>query len=77
MKKHFANLQNFTLLLFIFVTSCSGQINTKIQAKIPKSQNKQTGIGAGIQDKNGNIWFGSSNMGIYRYDGTNFISFSE
>lgn len=28
-----------------------------------------------LEDKDGNLWFGAMNKGIYRYDGTNLINF--
>ncbi len=30
-----------------------------------------------LQDRDGNIWFGTRNNGLYKYDGKNFSSFSE
>ncbi len=30
-----------------------------------------------LQDRNGNIWIGTRNTGLYRYDGKTFTSFSE
>lgn len=30
-----------------------------------------------IEDKNGNLWFGTEGAGVSRYDGTSFISFTE
>ena len=30
-----------------------------------------------LEDKTGNFWIGTRNTGLYRYDGKNFISFSE
>lgn len=35
------------------------------------------GVWTMMQDKAGNIWFGTRNMGLYRYDGKEFASFSE
>ncbi|MBK8623501.1 MAG: hypothetical protein IPN79_17510 [Saprospiraceae bacterium] len=28
-----------------------------------------------LEDKDGNLWFGAMNKGIYRYDGTNLTNF--
>ena len=30
-----------------------------------------------LKDKDGNIWFGTRNVGLYKYNGKNFTSFSE
>jgi len=35
------------------------------------------GVWSMMQDKTGNIWFGTRNNGLYKYDGKNFTSFSE
>jgi len=50
--------------------------------KIPFKQQGQSGlpdntIWSMLQDKSGNIWFGSRNAGIYRYDGKTFVDFTE
>ncbi len=34
-------------------------------------------IGCGIQDRAGNLWFGTGGAGVYRYDGTAFVRFTE
>ena len=30
-----------------------------------------------VEDNNGNIWFGSNGLGLFRYDGKSFVGFSE
>jgi ligand-binding sensor domain-containing protein len=30
-----------------------------------------------LEDRSGNLWFGTRNGGVSRYDGKNFVSFSE
>ncbi|MBA2422151.1 MAG: hypothetical protein H0V61_02860, partial [Chitinophagales bacterium] len=80
------------LLSLIFVTSCNGQVKTNLpkdnvsepktiangQPKLVKTQG--TGPGAnvhcGLQDKAGNLWFGTMGEGIYRYDGKSFTNFT-
>lgn len=79
----------FSILLFlsVVVTSCNGQIKTEkaneniaknISLKIPKPQglNKDADIGFGIQDINGNIWFGSYGEGVFKYDGKSFTNYT-
>lgn len=35
------------------------------------------GVWCIIEDRAGNIWFGTRNVGLYRYDGKTFTEFSE
>jgi hypothetical protein len=35
------------------------------------------GVWCIFEDRKGGIWFGTRNVGLYRYDGTSFASFSE
>jgi ligand-binding sensor domain-containing protein len=80
------------LLVFIFMTSCNGQTNiqsqerseseSKIirvgQPKLKKTQgsNEYQNVRCGIQDKNGNIWFGTIGEGVYKYEGKLFTQFT-
>ena len=84
-------LLSFLLFLLIFVTSSNGQ--NKVQPrKIIKAPKKiidghpkmvrtqgagYTQIDCGFQDKTGNLWFGTLNEGVYRYDGTTFTNFTK
>jgi streptogramin lyase len=80
------------LLVFICIISCKGQNKThsqepKIstnkgfagQPKIvrPKGTNPYTSIRCSLEDKDGNLWFGTTGAGVYRYDGRSFINFTE
>jgi len=77
------------LLLFNLVTSCNGQVKTDAQKseqktnvggqpKIIRTQGIVSGnIYCNLQDKAGNIWFGTRGFGLSRYDGKSFVSFSE
>lgn len=70
-------------LFFTFI-SCKGQ--NKVQeasvpmgkSKIVKTQgaDKYTNIHCSLQDKNGNLWFGSTKEGVYRYDKKSFTQFT-
>ncbi len=80
------------LTIFIFITACNGQIKTnapndKIDkqttnknqtAKLIKTQgsNLSDNVHCGLQDKAGNIWFGTTGEGVYRYDGKTFTQFT-
>jgi len=80
------------LLVLIFLNSGNGQIKTPPQtdspselkasltgqAKLKKTQgsNEYQNIACGIQDKNGNLWFGTGGEGVYKYDGKLFTQFT-
>lgn len=82
----------YLLLVLIFFTSCKGQTKTELHnnnpnelkssfmshPKLTKSQgsNEYQNIRCGIQDKQGNIWFGTTSEGIYKYDGKLFTQFT-
>lgn len=88
MNRPILNIQiSILLLLSVVFTSCNGQIKTEINKeniaknksfKIPKPQglNKEADIGFGIQDKDGNIWFGSYGEGVFKYDGKLFTNYT-
>ena len=93
MKKYFLQTQTFTLLtLFVFFTSCNGQVKTSTptnnvsepktitngQPKLIKTQgtNQYSQVRCGLQDKDGNLWFGTTGEGVYRYDGKLFTQFT-
>lgn len=80
------------LLTFIFLTSCYGQTSTQLQTdKKTKAKSNSTGqaklvktqgstesdnIRCGLQDREGNLWFGTTREGVYRYDGKLFTQFT-
>lgn len=80
------------LFSFVLFTSCNGQGKTNLlienatistgQPKLIKTEgsgkfDKQYDIlGCGLQDKAGNLWFGTSREGVYRYDGKLFTHFT-
>jgi len=72
----------------IFTTSCTTQNrqsrstpseHTETVAPQTKttSYGEQDKVTSAILDKTGNLWFGTSHEGIYRYDGTSFTNFTE
>jgi len=73
------------LALLIFSSFCHGQ--TKIspitvpleQAKSPKGHQTSIfdNVHCGLCDKAGNLWFGTTGAGIYRYDGETFTNFTK
>ncbi len=76
------------LLALTFLTSCNGQIKTQSQTDNPnelnashsrqpkltktQSSNEYQNVDCGIQDNQGNIWFGTCGEGVYKYDGKSF-----
>jgi ligand-binding sensor domain-containing protein len=80
MKKVFSQIQVFTFLtILLFGTACNGQV----KKDLPKEKEhpkliKNIGNGnvqCGLQDKAGNLWFGTSDNGLYKYDGKSFSQF--
>lgn len=81
------------LLVFLFFTTCNGQIKSKpinktiVEEQSFTSKNKkltkpqgtaeQQNVHCSLQDKNGNLWFGTTGEGVYRYDGKEFTQFTE
>lgn len=79
--------------LFITLTSCKGQFNTTLstnattpqQANIsgeskislPAGVSPQTMFRCSMKDKEGNLWFGTTGAGIYKYDGKLFTRYAE
>lgn len=77
------------LTILIFGTACNGQVKKDLpkekvsesiiisanQQKYIKSQslNKGDNVHCSLQDKAGNLWFGTTGDGVYKYDGRSFI----
>jgi ligand-binding sensor domain-containing protein len=67
------------LTILLFGTTCNGQV----KQDLPKEKEhpnliKKPGNGnvqCSIQDQAGNLWFGTSDDGLYKYDGTSFSQF--
>lgn len=76
----------YLLYLFALITSCKGQTKAQTdsvttfvgQTKMIRTQGTDyTQVGCGFQDKEGNLWFGTLNEGVYRYDGKLFTQFTK
>ena len=81
------------LLVLTFLTACNEQTKTqplvdgktepkaisKGQPKLVKTQGstESDNVWCSLQDKKGNLWFGTRNTGLYKFDGKNFTNFSE
>lgn len=79
--------------LIVGFTSCNGQSQKDLskekiseskvipvdQPKLIKTQGSHSGdnVHCSIQDKEGNLWFGTTAEGVYKYDKTSFIQFTE
>ncbi len=80
------------LLVLMLFTSCNGQVKTDLpnnnsnspkennsgQPKIIKTQgsNEYQNTHCGLQDKAGNLWFGTTGEGVYQYNGKLFKQFT-
>ena len=80
------------LFILTFWTSCNGQTkaepqtvnNIELKALLPGQSvlirtaisNEYEDIKCGLQDAKGNIWFGTTSEGVYRYDGKLFTQFT-
>lgn len=89
----FKNKTFFLPLLLFIITSCNGQSRTEQHNKaiteelsltgkktmLTKTQgtNEYQNVHCIIEDKHGNVWFGTTGEGVYRYDGKEFTQFTE
>jgi streptogramin lyase len=84
---------NVLAIAFLLFTSCNGQIKTTAstndageqkpitnkQPKLIKTQgsDQYQNVHCGLQDKAGNLWFGTTGEGVYVYDGKLFTQFTK
>jgi ligand-binding sensor domain-containing protein len=84
MKKYFLQGQAYILFSLLFI-SCNGQVNSNFtkdiidqpksisvaHSKLVKTQgsDESDNVWCVLQDKSGNLWFGTTGEGVYRYDG--------
>jgi ligand-binding sensor domain-containing protein len=80
------------LIILIFGTSCNGQVKKDLpketvsesniiadgQPKLTATQSlpKYGNVHCSLQDKAGNLWFGTTGNGVYKYDGKSFTQFT-
>jgi ligand-binding sensor domain-containing protein len=80
------------LLLLLLFNSCNGQVKSSVHedqksndalrltlsTKLPKPKglDKEARIVCGIQDNNGNLWFGSNGEGVFCYNGKSFVQYT-
>jgi len=81
----------FLALTFV-VTSCNGQVKKDLpkekaveskriqdgQLKLIKTQSKNPGdnVNSSLQDKAGNLWFGTTRDGVFKYNGKSFVQYT-
>ena len=68
------------LLLSVFSTACSGPGKKEKAIDHPKliktiGSPKYGNVQCGLQDRAGNLWFGTTENGLYKYDGKSFTQF--
>ena len=92
MEKYFNKTQALSFhLILILLSSCNGQNNNQSQVlvkeqtksalgqpKLIKSQgsNESNSVWCELQDKAGNLWFGTTGDGVYRFNGKLFINYT-
>ncbi|NUO01684.1 MAG: hypothetical protein HUU01_13845 [Saprospiraceae bacterium] len=67
------------LAILLLGTACNGPVKKDVpKEKEPPKLIKNLGNGnvqCSLQDKSGNLWFGTSDNGLYKYDGKSFSQF--
>jgi ligand-binding sensor domain-containing protein len=84
MEKNLLQMQAFTLLtISLFGTACNGPVKNDIpkEKEHPKlmktiSDPQFGNVRCSLQDNEGNIWFATTEKGLYKYDGKSFNQFT-
>lgn len=80
MKRYFSQIRILTLLTTLFFcVSCGESVKKdppqeREHAKLTKNLGNGN-VSCGLQDRAGNLWFGTSDNGLYKYDGKSFRHF--
>jgi ligand-binding sensor domain-containing protein len=83
MKKKFSHMQVFTFLtILLFGIACNGSVKKDLSKEqehpklIKTIGNPRYGnVYCSLEDKDGNLWFGTTLNGLYKYDGKSFRQF--
>lgn len=83
MKKNLSLLNVVTFLsILLFGTACNGLVKKDLpkEKEHPKliktiGDPRYGNVNCGLQDKEGNLWFGTTENGLYKYDGKSFSRF--
>jgi ligand-binding sensor domain-containing protein len=67
-------ISTITLLLFF---SCDGQKRKTVELKEPKAYTSADIVTSSLKDKNGDLWFGTTTEGLYRFNDEKFSNFNE
>ncbi len=73
------------LASLLFITSCNAQAPDQPEKKVvwksklirTQGTGEYANVHCSLEDKNGNLWFGTTGEGLYCYNGTSFINFLE
>ena len=83
MTKVFSILQRFSFLLVLLLCmACNETRNTDVSKEMAHPKLIKTigapnygSVGCSLEDKEGNLWFGTTENGLYKYDGKTFQQF--
>jgi ligand-binding sensor domain-containing protein len=77
MKLDFSQLRICTmLLLLVCFSTIKAQVNPNAKLTTTQGSTPYDNVHCGLQDKAGNLWFGTTGDGVYRYDGKSFVHFT-
>jgi len=83
MTEYFSGRQRFSfLLVFLLCMACNETKNTDVPKEIAHPKLIKTigapnygSVGCSLEDRAGNLWFGTTENGLYKYDGKTFQQF--
>lgn len=76
------SLSRYTLLIItaLILSSCNGQEKKGTldnKSEKTSSEGPKGNVYCGFLDQDENLWFGTTDDGVYKFDGTNFIHYTE